>query len=100
MGRVDHRILKSIRQAWLRIGLRRPPVFKKLPCLLEGSRTPGRNVASFIARQVFLLSEMEGKAEPVDDPFGGSLQDYHAAARKMDSIFEKGMQQIIMLAAG
>lgn len=53
-----------------------------------------------IARRVFLLSEMAGRVEPVEDPYGGSIADYHAAAKQMDAILEKAMPRIIGLAAG
>lgn len=53
-----------------------------------------------IAKRVFLLGEMAGTLEQVEDPYGGPIQAYHAAAEKMDLLFEKGMQRIITLAAG
>lgn len=52
-----------------------------------------------LAKRVFLLGEMEGTLEQVEDPYGGPLQAYHQAAEKMNALIEKGMPRIITLAA-
>ena len=53
-----------------------------------------------LARRVFLLSEMAGRVEAVEDPYGSSIADYQEAAKQMDAILEKGMLRIIGLVAG
>lgn len=53
-----------------------------------------------IVGRIFLLSEMGGTQEPVEDPFGGSLQDYQEAAERIDAMLEKGLPRIIELAIG
>jgi protein-tyrosine-phosphatase len=65
----------------------------------EGQKEALQTEFPSIAGRVFLLSEMMGIREPVEDPFGGSLQDYQEAAIRIDAMLEKGMPRIIELAA-
>lgn len=47
------------------------------------------------AQRIFLLSEMEGAAMPVADPYGGTLEDYQKAAGIIDEILANGMERIL-----
>lgn len=51
-----------------------------------------------IANRVYMLSEMEGRVEPVKDPFGGTLEEYQKAAETMEEMIKNGMQRILLLA--
>ncbi len=51
-----------------------------------------------VARRVFLLGEMDGSMSAIDDPYGGSVEQYRTAAEKMDAILASGMERIIPLA--
>lgn len=53
-----------------------------------------------LADRVFLLSEMEGMSSAVEDPYGGSLEMYQKAARRIDQILANGMSRILDLAEG
>ncbi len=50
-----------------------------------------------VAKRVFLLSEMEGRVQAVDDPYGGTFADYKKTAEKIEQMLEKGMQRILQL---
>jgi protein-tyrosine-phosphatase len=49
------------------------------------------------AGRIFLLTEMAGETESVDDPYGGPVKEYEKTARLLEEIIEKGMPQIIRL---
>jgi protein-tyrosine-phosphatase len=53
-----------------------------------------------IAPRIFLLSEMAGEEAPIDDPYGGNIQDFEQAIRDIDNYLEVGWSKIIMLARG
>lgn len=48
-----------------------------------------------LARRIFLLAEMTGARYDIADPIGRPLSTYQALARQLDTIFEKGMPQIL-----
>ncbi len=52
-----------------------------------------------IAGRVFMLGEMAGTLNPIDDPFGQSLPAYEAAAKKIDQMLAQGMRRIVALTA-
>lgn len=47
------------------------------------------------AHKVHLLSEMAGRSGDVEDPYGGSRQDYAQAARELDRLLDEGYERII-----
>jgi protein-tyrosine phosphatase len=49
--------------------------------------------------RIYLLSEMVGKTTSVDDPIGGPLVEYEAAAREIDGYLTEGFERIIALAS-
>jgi len=49
--------------------------------------------------KVYLLSEMVGKTASVDDPIGGPLVEYEAAAREINDYLTEGLEKIIKLAS-
>lgn len=50
------------------------------------------------AGRILLLTEMVGREENIDDPIGGSLDDYETTARELDDILNKGFKKILRLA--
>jgi protein-tyrosine-phosphatase len=48
-------------------------------------------------KKVFMLSEMAGEIKNIEDPVGGSLEDYLATANEIDEWIEKGSEQILHL---
>ncbi len=52
-----------------------------------------------IAGRIFMLSEMIGKEEDVEDPIGGRLEDYEYAADRIEAYLEDGFQTIWRLAS-
>lgn len=50
------------------------------------------------ARRVYLLSEMDGRKSEIDDPIGGSRQDYEKTAAELARWLERGQQKIFALA--
>lgn len=51
-----------------------------------------------VAKRVYMLSEMEGRTDPVKDPIGGTLEEYQKSADTMEAMIKNGMQQILLLA--
>lgn len=51
-----------------------------------------------VAKRVYMLSEMEGREDPVKDPIGGTLEDYQKTAETMETMMKNGMQRILLLA--
>ena len=49
--------------------------------------------------RVYLLSEMVGKTASVDDPIGGPLVEYEAAAREINDYLTEGFENIIQFAS-
>lgn len=52
-----------------------------------------------IAGKVFLLSEMAGLDEDVEDPIGGPLADFEETAQKLETILARGYPRIEELAS-
>ncbi len=53
-----------------------------------------------VASKVFLLSEMIGDQSEIDDPVGGTLEDYRETALQIEMILQKGFDRIEQLAQG
>ncbi len=50
------------------------------------------------AQKIYRLREMAAMRGDVDDPMGGSLEDYERTAAEIDSLLERGFLKIIQLA--
>ncbi len=50
------------------------------------------------AWKVYLLSEMAGKRQDIKDPFGGTVEQYRAAADVISSYIDEGLERILELA--
>lgn len=50
------------------------------------------------ASKVYLLSEMIGEEREIDDPGGGTLEDYQRTAQELEHIFREGYSKIEKLA--
>ena len=48
--------------------------------------------------RIYLLSEMVGETASVDDPIGGPLVEYEAAAEEIDNYLTEGFERIVRLA--
>ena len=48
--------------------------------------------------RIYLLSEMVGKSTSIDDPIGGPLVEYKAAASEINEYLTEGFQRILELA--
>ena len=51
------------------------------------------------ANRIYMLSEMVGRSEDISDPIGGELEDYQAAAKKMERFLSSGLDKIYLLAS-
>jgi protein-tyrosine-phosphatase len=52
----------------------------------------------FVADRVYMLSEMEGKTAPVNDPFGQPYSVYQETAYRIDDMIKSGFSKIITTA--
>lgn len=50
------------------------------------------------AAKVYLLSEMSGERHEIDDPVGGTLEDYRRTAFQIETILKSGFPRIEQLA--
>lgn len=50
-----------------------------------------------IAPRLMMVSELEGKEEAIEDPYGKSQEKYEETARNLERIFDKGMSKILAL---
>jgi protein-tyrosine-phosphatase len=50
--------------------------------------------------RVFTVRELIGKSGDIVDPIGSPIDEYEATAQELESIFEKGFEQLKKLAAG
>jgi len=48
--------------------------------------------------RIYLLSEMVGQHFDIDDPIGGPLSEYEAAARNLQQLLDEGFAKIVNLA--
>ncbi len=51
-----------------------------------------------LKNRIYMLSEMAGKNNSVDDPIGGPLIEYEAAAHEIETYLTQGFDKIIQLA--
>jgi len=56
-----------------------------------------RHTWSQYAWKVHLLSEMAGKRRDVEDPYGGSIQEYRACADTLSRYIDTGLDRILQL---
>ena len=52
-----------------------------------------------LAKRVYLLTEMVGRTDDIEDPIGGPLSEFEALARELETIFDRGGARIRALAA-
>jgi protein-tyrosine-phosphatase len=52
------------------------------------------------AHKVHLLSEMTGQAYDIDDPYGGTRQEYAITAKKLEQLIEASYERIVELVEG
>jgi protein-tyrosine phosphatase len=45
--------------------------------------------------KVYLLSEMAGKHDDVEDPYGGSIEEYAATADELSALIDRGLPKIL-----
>ncbi len=50
-----------------------------------------------VADRVYLLSEMEGSQQSIEDPYGQKIEAYKETVEKIDKILARGMPRIIAL---
>jgi len=71
---------------------------KLVLCLASNHKEALRAEFSEFAKRIYLLSEMVGKKEDVDDPIGGPLIEFEAVAREIDAYLTQGYERIVELA--
>ena len=52
------------------------------------------------ARKVYRCSEMMGQERDIQDPYGGTLQDYVRTAEELEQVIENGYEHIVALVEG
>jgi protein-tyrosine phosphatase len=67
-------------------------------CLASNHKEALRAEFPDLAGRIYLLSEMVGKEMDVEDPIGGPLVEFEAAAREIDEYLTKGLDRIVALA--
>jgi protein-tyrosine-phosphatase len=66
-------------------------------CLASNHKEALRAEFPDLASRIYLLSEMVGKKENVDDPIGGPLVEFESVAREIDAYLTQGFDQIVKL---
>ena len=67
-------------------------------CLASNHKEALRAEFPDLRDRIYLLSEMAGKTASVDDPIGGPLVEYEAAAREINGYLTEGFDKIVQLA--
>lgn len=67
-------------------------------CLASNHKEALRAEFPDLADRIYLLSEMAGKQIDVEDPIGGPLVEFEAAAREIDEYLTEGFDRILELA--
>jgi protein-tyrosine phosphatase len=67
-------------------------------CLASNHKEALRAEFPDLKERIYLLSEMVGKSDGVDDPIGGPLIEYEAAACEIHEYLTEGLERIIELA--
>lgn len=50
-----------------------------------------------LAGRIYMLSEMAGEQNDIEDPIGGPKEDYEAAAREIEHLLGRGLKRILKL---
>ena len=61
----------------------------------EAHRRSIFNLAPDQLSKVYLLTEMAGGHDDVEDPFGGSMEDYATTADELTALIDKGLPKIL-----
>jgi protein-tyrosine-phosphatase len=70
-----------------------------LVLVMEPSHQEALNVEfPHCAGRIYLISEMAGLDEPVEDPIGGGLDDYETALEQIYDYLQAGFARIVLLA--
>lgn len=72
--------------------------FKLILTMESGHKEALRVEFPEIAHKVHLVSEMIGAGYNIDDPMGGSSEDFEETAAEFERIFDLGFEKIIQLA--
>lgn len=75
-------------------------MFNLILTMEEGHQEALRVEFPTVAKRVFMLSEMTGSRLAVPDPYGEDEANYQATAKIIDDYLERGMKNILLLAAG
>ena len=67
-------------------------------CLASNHKEALRAEFPDLKDRIYLLSEMVGRSESIDDPIGGPLVEYQAVAREINEYLTQGLERIIELA--
>jgi len=67
-------------------------------CLASNHKEALRAEFPDLAGRIYLLSEMAGSSASVEDPIGGPLSGYEAAAREIHEYLARGFERILELA--
>lgn len=67
-------------------------------CLASNHKEALRAEFPDLKERIYLLSEMVGKSDSVNDPIGGPLVEYEAVAKEIHEYLTQGFDRIIELA--
>jgi len=68
-------------------------------CLARNHKEALRAEFPDLKERIYLLSEMVGKIDSVDDPIGGPLVEYEVVAREINEYIQQGFDRIVELSA-
>ena len=68
-------------------------------CLASNHKEALRAEFPDLKERIYLLSEMVGKIDSVDDPIGGPLVEYEVVAREINEYITQGFDRIVELSA-
>ena len=75
-----------------------PALLRQASIVLVMEEAHRRSIFHLVPDQlnkVFLLSEMTGGHDDVEDPFGGSIEEYAETADELTGLIEKGLPRIL-----
>ena len=67
-------------------------------CMASNHKEALRAEFPDMKERIFLLSEMVGKKESINDPIGGPLLEYETVAREINQYLTQGFERIVELA--
>ena len=67
-------------------------------CMASNHKEALRAEFPELKERIYLLSEMTGNVDSIDDPIGGPLVEYVATAREIDQYLKQGFDRIVELA--